>query len=323
MKDKKLIESIQSIKRLINTKILIQYFVFVGIATFFWLFITINTTTQKEINVPFVIENVPDSIKIITEVPNSLNISVNGRGLLLLKYSFGKINPIVANFSDYCTGNGVFRITAQQMRLLVQSNFEGDIRLVSVLPESLIAEYTDEPGKKVPIRFDIDVLADLKYDINGEITRSVDSVIVYSTSEKLEKITEVYTYHFEAHNLTDTLIRDINIAPIKGCKIEPTSIKLMVPVEPLIRKVKMIPVTVENTPENINVITFPPMVKATFLVPQSQYRSEKTIVAQVNFDDIDLSSSYNKVEVRIVEAPTIYKSISLSTDSVEFLIEKK
>ena len=82
-----------------------------------------------------------------------------------------------------------------------------------------------------------------------------------------------------------------------------------------------VPVKVKNTPRNENVITFPSEVEASFLVPFSMYRKHVSMEAVADYNDIKITGN-NKIAVVIEDCPTLCNNISLSQDSVEYIIEK-
>ena len=222
-------------------------------------------------------------------------------------------------------GNNVFRINELQLNAIVREKYGKESTINSVMPDSISLRYVDprRDVKQVPILLDFVARPNMQYEIVGNVVMSSDSVKVYGSSERLAGVNEVYTYHVDEKELTDTLYRKVTISPIAGARIEPREITVMVPVEKLIKRERVIPVIVKNKPENINVITFPPTVKVSYLVPQSQYNNfDKQISAIVDYNDILYSPTLNKVEVRIGEMPMIYKNVSLNMDSVEYIIEK-
>ena len=238
---------------------------------------------------------------------------------------FKKKSKISIRFSDYDMGSGVFKINLMQLSAIVREKYSRESMINSILPDSISLRYVDprRDVKRVPIVLDFVARPNMQYELVGNISLSCDSVLVYGERDELSDVNEVYTYHVEEINLTDTLYRRVAISPIKNVRIEPREVNVVVPVEKLIKKVRSIPVVVKNKPDNINVVTFPNFVKVSYLVPKSQYNnSDKRISAIVDYNDILYSPKANKVEVRIGEVPMIYKNVSLDTDSVEYIIER-
>ena len=303
------------------TKTVLNYLIFVFISFMFWAFLSLNNNIQHDIEIPIKINEIPDSSTIITSMPTHVSVNVKDKGISLLKFLVGKTPVLNLKFKDYALQEGVFFISNTELRRKIRGLFDNSTTIQGISIENINIKYTNLPGKKVPIRLDLDIKPNIQYVIYGSVEQDVDSAIVFADRNALAEIDEVYTYRVVEQNLKDTLLRTVAIAPIQNVKIEPERIQLTIPVEPLISKKLNIPVQVKNMPKEMNVITFPSVVEVSFLVPFSMYRKNVPMVAVVDFNDIKRTKS-NKVNVKIEESPALYNNISLGQDSVEFIIEK-
>ena len=303
------------------TKTVLNYLIFVFISFMFWAFLSLNNNIQHDIEIPIKINEIPDSSTIITSMPTHVSVNVKDKGISLLKFLVGKTPVLNLKFKDYALQEGVFFISNTELRRKIRGLFDNSTTIQGISIENINIKYTNLPGKKVPIRLDLDIKPNIHYVIYGSVEQDVDSAIVFADRNALAEIDEVYTYRVVEQNLKDTLLRTVAIAPIQNVKIEPERIQLTIPVEPLISKKLNIPVQVKNMPKEMNVITFPSVVEVSFLVPFSMYRKNIPMAAVVDFNDIKRTKG-NKVNVKIEESPALYNNISLGQDSVEFIIEK-
>lgn len=308
-----------------TSRSILLYLVFVVISAMFWYFITLNKDVQQDVTFQFEITGIPKEVTMIDDAPSSINVTVRDKGSAFLKYSLFMTPKIKVKFSDFAESNsGYFKMNAVQLRNAVKMQLNREAIVVSLLPDDILLKFTNLPGKKVPIRPDWNIQTNFQYEVNGPLVLSQDSVMVYSDRETLAEINEVYTYHAEATDLTDTLRRDLTIAPIRGAKIEPRTVSLMVPVEQLIEKHKRINITVRNTPPNVNFVIFPSSADVSYLVPKSMYKINRDdIKLIVDYNTVNLSSKSNKAPVIISEYPGVYRNMELLTDSVEYIIENR
>ena len=160
------------------------------------------------------------------------------------------------------------------------------------------------------------------YTLFGALIQSQDSVLVFSDAKTLSEINEVFTYHVEENDLTDTLYRRVTIAPISGAVVEPRAIDIMVPIEKLKSQTRSIKIAVRNAPPGLKMLLFPSDVEVTYRSPVSRISDESGITAVVDYNSVDFSSTSNKVKVLIGEIPAAYQDVKLSQDSVEYIIEK-
>lgn len=298
------------------------YLIFVCISSILWCIVTFNNTFTADVELPVKIVSKPANVHFLTQVPDTLTVSVSSRGTSFLKYAFLPSAAIELRFSDYIDGNGQFKVGAGQLKKAIGKLLQG-VTVNSVLPGELTARYTDQPGKRVPVVLDIDADAAPMHALTGMIERSQDSVLVYGDSKTLKSIQEVYTFHINALGLTDTLHRKATIASIKGVVIEPRTIDITIPVEKLLSKTQKVKVAVRNAPNDVNVIVFPSKVDVSFRAPVSYYKNSSSVItAVVDYNSININTPGNKVELLIGEVPGAYEDVKLALDSVEYIIEK-
>ncbi|MBQ9554810.1 MAG: hypothetical protein IJV05_01150 [Muribaculaceae bacterium] len=318
----KLWEKIQDrLHRSPRTRSILLYLSFVGISAIFWSFLTFNSDVQLDIEVP-VEMNMPDNVHLLSRVPDTMTVTVKDRGYRFFSYFFHKTPKLTLRFNDYSDGIGSVKVDQSHLKKALARILNKHATIVSVLPESINIRYTDLPGKKVPVKTDIIVEPREDYTLFGALIQSQDSVLVFSDAKTLSEINEVYTYHVEETDLTDTLRRKVSIAPINGAVVEPRSIDIMVPIEKLRSQSRTIKIAVRNAPRDVKMLLFPSDVGVTYRAPVSRANDEANITAVVDYNSINVSSPSNKVKVMIGEVPAAYQDVKFSHDSVEYIIEK-
>jgi Uncharacterized protein conserved in bacteria len=304
-----------------RTRMILLYLFFVIISAVFWSFLTFNRDVQLDIEVP-VEMSMPNNVHMLSKVPDTLTVTVKDRGYRVLTYLFQKTPTLTLKFTDYSDGNSVFKIDQSHLKKAISAILNKQTNIISVLPESINIKFTDLPGKKVPVKTDIIVEPRDDYALYGALIQSRDSVLVFSDAKTLSEINEVYTYHVEELDLTDTLRRKVTIAPINGAVIEPRAIDIIVPIEKLSTQSRNVKIAVRNAPQGVKMLLFPSDVEVTYRAPVSRIKDDAGITAVVDYNTVDFSSPSNKVKVTIGEVPAAYQDVKLSHDSVEYIIEK-
>lgn len=293
-------------------------------AAAFWCFMSFNKVTQQDVIVNVMLVNKPMGATFISDVPTTLTVTVKDKGTAFLKMKFHREPVLVLDFSRYADDEGNFNVSNDQLMSEVKQLFRQEATIVKVSPGSITTPYTMLPGKRVPVSYldEISVQADEQHAIYGEISITPDSVTLYGEPIKLVGITEVKLSRVDNMALDATLERDVPLVAIPGVRIEPRKVRLHVPVEALIRKQRQVPIEVRNAPQGVHVILFPSAIEASFLVPQSLFKSSADeIVAVVDYNDIATNPQASKVHVNVGERRPYYHNIQLSVDSVEFIIE--
>lgn len=319
----KLWDNIQGrLKQSPRTRSILLYLFFVVISAMFWSFLTFNRDVQLDMEVPVEV-SLPSNVHLLAKVPDTLTVTVRDRGYRFFSYLFHKTPKLTLRFTDYSDGNSVFKVDQSHLRKALAPVINKNATIISVLPESINIKFTDLPGKKVPVKTDILVEPREDYTLYGALIQSQDSVLVFSDAKTLSQINEVYTYHVEEHDLTDTLWRKVTIAPINGAVVEPRSIDIMVPIEKLKSQTRSVKIAVRNAPPGVKMLLFPSDVEVSFRSPVSRINDDDAgITAVVDYNSVANGTPGNKVKVMIGEVPAAYQNVVFSHDSVEFVIEK-
>ena len=304
-----------------RTRSILLYLMFVVISAVFWSFLTFNRDVKLDIEVPVKI-SMPNNVHLLSRVPDTLTVTVTDRGYRFFSYLFHSTPTLTLRFSDYNDGNGYFKVDQSHLKKALAGMLNKQATIVSVLPENINIRFTDLPGKKVPVKTDIIVEPREDYTLFGALIQSQDSVLVFSDAKTLSEIDEVFTYHVEEVDLTDTLRRKVTIAPISGTVIEPRAIDIMVPIEKLKSQTRSVKIVVRNAPPGLKMLLFPSDMEVSYRAPMSRINDEAGITVVVDYNSIDFNSTSNKVPVQIGEVPAAYHDVKLSHDSVEYIIEK-
>jgi hypothetical protein len=298
---------------------------FLAVAYLFWLLLTLNNEAQEDIEIPVSIVNVPDSVTFISDVPEVVKASVRDKGSILVRYRFSNNKAMKIEWDEYVgrTDDNKFLMGRQDLAARLRSYFNTSTQIVTIAPDSLRLIYTTSPGRRVAIRVNSDLRPALGSIINGKMTISTDSVMLYSVNDLPHSLTSVETMPIIRSELTDTTSFHVKIKPIDGVRIVPDNVTVSVPVEPLIARSQTALVVAKNIPDGYGLLTFPSQITVSYLIPMSVYNSEPyDIKAYVDFNDA-IAAPSSKIPVKISLLPEIYRDVTISPDSVEYIVEKR
>lgn len=301
------------------------FLLFLAISYVFWLLLTLNNESQDDIDVPISIVNVPDSITFISDVPPVVKASVRDKGSILMRYHFNNSKVMKIEWRDYVgrTDDNKFLMGRQDLSARLRDYFGPSSQIVTVAPDSLKLIYTTSPGRRVAVHVNADVRPALGSIVNGPLTITTDSVTLYSVTDMPHSLTSVETMPIIRSKLTDTTSVQVKIKPIEGVRIVPDNVIVTIPVEPLIARSQMASVVVKNMPHGYGLLTFPSQIEVSYLVPMSAYNTEPyDIKAYVDFADA-LASPTSKIPVTMSLMPELYRDVTISPDSVEYIVEQR
>ncbi len=302
------------------------FLLFLCVSYVFWLLLTLNNEIQEDLEVPVELVEIPDSITLISEIPPSIAVSVRDKGSSLARYVWGNTPTLRIRFSDGRTNDNRLVISESDIDSRLRSFFGQTSQIVSSKPDSISIYYTTQPGRRVKLDPKVDAHPSMQCVISGPITADVDSVTIYSVNDLPASLTSVQTIPIVRTGLSDTTYVEARISPVPNTRIIPDKVMICIPVEPLISKKRMIPLRVTGVPAGIELLTFPSQIEISYLIPMSLYSvDDEALHAVADYSSLLTPSGAlsPKLAVKLPILPTFYHNVSLSVDSVEYIIEQK
>lgn len=320
----KVLNTFSALRQKLSTtqgKKFLQFSMFVLIAFIFWASLTLNETFIYDIRYPVKVTNVPDSVTIISEIPNSIKINVKAKGYYFFKNKLQSLPTIDIDFNKYKFKNRIL-LGSGEMQELIRGMFGSNSIATSFSPDSINLYYTNRPGKSVKLKIITEASTDNQFIINGAISCKYDNVLLYSIDNIPSNITEVETAPIKCEGLKSTATIKAKVIAPKGMRAIPDSVDVTIPVEPLISKKRLANVEDLNTPENIRLITFPSQVEINYLIPKSLFNNENKFI-KVVVDYNEIKPNNNKLPIKLIDIPSNYRGATSTIDSVEYVIENK
>ncbi len=300
---------------------LVLFLVFVAISTFFWIILALNDNAQGSYNVKVAINNCPDSVTFISDIPEKLHVTVRDKGTSIWRNHY-RHPTMNINFKEYADA-GELRYSQNDIITSLKSIFGPSAQIVSISLDSLYLEYTSNKGKRVPVVVDADVSAASGSIIEGFTKASPSNVLVYGDQKVLDTIHKVRTERLILSDLSENTTVEVHLRKISDARILPSKVNVTVPVEPLVKKKASITITPVNVPHGESLLLFPSKVPVEYYVAMSRLNDDDDPEIELEVDFKAIPPSHNgKLHVRVARYPDRLKNLSLINDSVEFTIVK-
>ncbi|MDE6265913.1 MAG: hypothetical protein K2M07_01000 [Muribaculaceae bacterium] len=297
------------------------FMVFLVISALFWLLMALNDDVQRDFVVPVKLENVPADVTLLTSEPTSLNLTIKDKGSALVRYALGSNPTLTFDFADISADNNRIVITRQKANNAIRGVF-GQAQVMALNPDSISVPFTRRPPKTVKVRLNTeDVSTAPQFIISGGITFTPDTVRLYS-ARPIRDISSITTEPVSANNLRDTTEIEVRLIPPEGMRAIPATVKVKIPVEPLILANRSVPIEVENGPSGKRVVVFPAEAKVSYLIPMNVYNSGDQPTFRVIADFSRRSRVTGRMPLILPALPKTYRNPMLLTDSAEYLIEQ-
>ncbi len=299
------------------------FFVFLVISTVFWFLMALNDEVQHDYKMPLKLAGFPEEMTIISGEHPTINVTVKDKGSALIKYSWGRTPSVTCRYGEFTKlGNDRLVLTQAQLNSALRGVFGAGASIISVRPDSLSLYYTEEPGVPVRVRVDADVHTSPQAVAFGRVTLSEDTVLLYSRAGKRQKVSELVTAPIVLSGLRDTAVVDAVLQVPAGMKAVPSTVKVTIPIEPLVSKSRMVGVEAVNVPRGNHIVTFPSMVEVTYLLPKSMYNSDLSPV-KAFVDYAESSSGERSLNVKVAALPQYYRIVEVAPERVEYVLESE
>lgn len=282
---------------------------------------TVNDDVQKDLRCPLTLENVPDSVKCVTSIPEALSVNLRGSGASMFSAALGRTPRIRIDYRLY-QHDGVVRLSNEELRTLVKVTFGGDVTIMSINPDTLRLVFTSRPPVRMPITIDSRITTLPNCTLTGPLRANVDSVLVYSVDPLPAGWERVKTVPLQLTEVGKTMVKRTALQLPPGVRAVPDSVDVRIEVEPMISRTISVPVQAVNVPKGKRLILLPNRIDVSYTVPMSKY-SEKNARIRVTVDYHDIArSTSGRIPVSVNEARGNLLNSYLRTDSVEYIIEE-
>lgn len=311
--------SIYTVLRSRRGRNVITFCVFLVIATFLWWVIALNEEGQTDVRMPVKLTHEPDSITIISGMPQAMSVSIRARGSQLLKFGLGSAPEFNIDFRLYRVGS-YLRLSDTDLKGIARSAL-GGAQVVVVSPDSLNIAFTTQPPVLLPVYVDYTATPGPQVALAGKPIISPDTVKVFVTGHRSVDVKSVKTEPVQFNSINESVTRRVRVIPPANSRVIPDSVDVTVKVDPLIFKTRTVQIESVNVPRGERLITFPTQVDVMYMIPVSLYLDTEPKI-RVVADYNTISQRTGKVKIRVSEASDDLQNVHVATDSVEYIIER-
>lgn len=308
---------------MLNKEFLIFLF-FLALSGIFWLMMTLNETYEKELPVVVRMSGVPKNVVMTTPMSDTVYVTVRDKGFVLLSYITSyQLHPLSLSFSNYANKQaGYGQVPVADIQKHVRQQLFQSTSVVSVKAERLDFFFNYGLNKVVKIKLVGNVVPANNLYLS-HVQFSPEKVTVYANEKKLDSIAYVSTEYLNIVNFEDTVVRTVRLKAMKGVKIVPESVKLMLFPDVLTEASVEVPITAVNKPPHLVIRTFPQKVRVHFTVGASMYRTIKPgdFKVVVDYGEV-MARPSDKCNLYLQSKPRGVQNARLEMAQVDYLIEQ-
>ncbi len=290
-------------------------------AFFLWLSINLSNEFQINLAVPLRIDNLDSAKALANHVPPSLTVRVRGTGWKLL-------NTLLTPSLQYTLDVGAIRwkkLFSANNSLNERLNLAEGVKVIEVIPDSILVVIDDKVHKQVPLSAQIDVSFREGFDKVGPVVMTPDSVIIVGAKSVLAVITQWSTQPLTVKDRISAVNETVPLGDplLSEISVYPSTAVMHFDVQPIAeKKISNISVTVNQLPANRQVVLIPPKIDIV-IRSGAQYVagvSDNDITAYVDYRSLLLDTS-GTVQPTIV-CPENINVVRRTPDILQYVIRK-
>lgn len=265
------------------------------IAILLWLSVTLSRVYRVEVDIPvkFIY---PENTYLITQKKRQkVHIEVEGQGFEILRLLLKKrIDTLAVNLELIA---GAFQANLQAELMIFKSKFPPKITPISIMPSKVFFVPQQVARKKVPVIFRSNIQELPYYNFVVPPKLIPDSVWIYGTPSRVDRIVEWETKIFTLQDNQETFQERIALAdnPYDDLNIEKTSILVQGMIGKYTEKVIQKEIQVLNVPDSMEVHLIPDKLNIYCKTPLHQYE-------KVNEKDFDVFVNYQRIHDKLSNA---------------------
>jgi len=268
--------------------------------------------------------NVPKENVILNDSNNVLVITLKTHGFKWLDFYLSRPKVKVDFSKDVYKKDSVF-IWSKSKAFLNNTQFDKNVELLNISPDTLMFRYDVNLVKKVPVRLNANIKFAPGYDVSEPYALEPDSIQIIGPKVLVNEINMIETDSMYLSDIRTDLLETIQLKLPENNKeliFSNTNIVLKAPVEKFTEGTLKISVNVINVPANMNLNFFPKTVNVSYSVSLSNFNSIKNKDFKVVCDYSKIVANQSILIPELVKTPKLIKNAKINQKHIEFIIKE-
>ena len=266
--------------------------------------------------------NIPVDKLIVNDSSHLLNITLTTYGFKLIKYYLARPS-IVVDFQKLEKNKTHYFWTEKKEFSTIVSQFEPNVKIVSINPDTIAFRYDVNNVKKIPVILDADITFSVGFDVINDYVIKPDSIKVIGPKVLTDSISEIFTKRLKMEDVNaDVLISvELNLTnSSEGLKFTHSQVQISAVVERFTEGTINVPINIINIPEGIKLKYYPKEVSVVYYTSLSNFKtiSTSSFIVEVDYNSLNAQDTY--LIPKIVQQPDKVKNVRLNDKRIEFIL---
>lgn len=307
----------------VNWKNTLVFLGFLVLAFIFWLMLFFQRDIEATYRLPLKYTNIPHDVVFDNPLPANIEVRLGDKGSEIFRYTFFLNDSIEIDIAKY-KEESVNNLQGSELTQLIRTQLSQSTDLRAYYPVNISLATSRLEKKELNVVFDGVISTSRSNLIADSATFIPETVTAYGSKTQLAELSAATTEYTLFNNLKATSQLIVRINPVAGVKFVPEQVEIYIPVLEFTERKFEVPITVRNTPDNIDVKFFPSQTEVSFSVTLEEYKKIAPEDFKVELDYRKFHNNENgRVELDLTQSPPVIRNVKLSPSSVEFLLESR
>lgn len=306
----------------LKSRDVVTFLFFFLLAFFMWYMYSIGTQREISRKIPIKYVGIPEDIQLNKPLPEKLGFVIKDEGKIIWSYKKSLFDTLTIDLSETFEQNKTLELKFEEQFQKILSHLSPTTKIVELTPNYFSTPYIRLYSKSVPVVLSNAVKMAPQHVMYDTISIQPKRVTILGNAEAIDTISYLYIEPILGEfDKTKTIVA--NIIKPNGVELNRPTVNVTIPAEMCTEKEVIVPISLENVPEDINIKTFPSEVKIRFSVSLSHYNSitEETFKVIFNYDDLNLQNNPTTNALQLDYTSGYIFNIRLNPSEVEYVIE--
>ncbi len=298
------------------------FVLFLVMAFFFWWSLSMNSNYETVINVPVRLDNVPEEMRITTDLPPSVSVSISGKGTALMRAArLCRKNTVGIDCRRFAAGTQRATCAVWELRDSLALYLPQSVMIRTVTPDTLAFEFARQTRCLLPV-VAVGEFESIDQFFVESVKFSPDSIWAYQLDgETKAEFFPVNVSGFEIG--TDSVCSVVPLEHAGTLLSAISEVTMTATAEQYTEKRLEVQIQAVDFPHGVRLKTFPSRVDVLCWVGMSDYDRISGADFKVGVDFSTLNDvDGGKADLVLVEKPAGVRNVRILSGLVDYLLEK-
>ena len=266
--------------------------------------------------------NVPENQILVKDSTHVIHITLTTYGFGLMKYYFSKPS-IEVNFENLDKNATHYFWTEKRELPNVVAQFDPNIKIESINPDTIVFRYDVSNIKKIPIVLDSEINFSSGFNLIGDYKLEPDSIRVIGPRVLTDTINEVVTKLLKLEDINSKISASVQLklpGGLQEIKFSHDQVIVSADVEKFTEGSIEVPINIINIPDDVKIKFYPKTVSVLYSTSLSDFKtiSSSSFIVECDYNALNDQDTY--LIPIIIQQPERVKNARLNEKKIEFIL---